>query len=125
MLTSRPFWDGIGGLAYAFAKADQNISPEEMRAFAEKIEKSFRHIPTNFPERAQAILQLFDTLDYPPEKAYTEALQNLSTVKEEVRRYRFDILDVFRTVIGADGLLHPQEEEFLRRLDADLARISE
>lgn len=125
MLTSRPFWDGIGGLAYAFAKADKNISQEEMRAFAEKIEKNFRRIPTNFPQRAEAILQLFDNLDYPLEKAYAEALQHLSAVKEEVRHYRFDILDVFRTVIGADGLLHPQEEAFLRRLDEDLARISE
>lgn len=125
MLTSRPFWDGIGGLAYAFAKADKNISPEEIRAFAEKIEKHFRHIPTNFPQRSEAILQLFHNLDYPPEKAYTEALQHLSAVKEEVRHYRFDILDVFHAVIGADGLLHPQEEAFLRRLDADLARLSE
>lgn len=125
MLTSRKFWDGIGGLAYAFAKADGAIAEEEMQAFANRIEESFRQFPTNFPQRAEAILGLFHAMQYTPDQAYQEALHNLSEVKEEVRHYRFDILNIFRSVIQADGKVHPYEAEFLSRLDADLERIIE
>nr|BAL57836.1 hypothetical protein HGMM_F52E02C19 [uncultured Bacteroidetes bacterium] len=124
MLTSRRFWDAIGGLTYAFAQADGAIDESEMRAFARRVEEAFRVLPTNFPERAEAILHLFHTLDYPPEKAYEEAIAHLSEVKEEVRVYRFDILNLFREVIRADGRIHPYEEAFLAKLDADLARIA-
>lgn len=125
MLTSRRFWDGIGGLAYAFAKADGAIAEEEMRTFANRIEEAFRTIPTSFPQRAEAILQLFHTMSYTPEQAYQEALQHLASVKEEVRHYRFDILNTFRSVIAADGRVHPYEAEFLEKLDKDLQRITE
>lgn len=124
MLVSRRFWDGIGGLAYAFAKADGSIGEEEMKTFAERVEKAFRDIPTNFPQRAEAILQLFYSLHYTPEQAYNEAIQHLSEVREEVRHYRFDILNTFRQVIRSDGKVHPYEEEFLQRLDADLEKIA-
>lgn len=125
MLTSRRFWDAIGGLAYAFAKADGAIKEEEMRTFAERVEAAFSHIPTNFPQRAEAILQLFAVMRYTPEEAYAEALTHLQEVKEEVRHYRFDILNTFRSVIAADGRVHPYEEEFLSRLDHDLAQIAQ
>lgn len=125
MLTSRKFWDGIGGLAYAFAKADGAIQEDEMQTFANRVEESFRNFPTNFPHRAEAILGLFSVMQYTPEQAYQEALRNLSEVKDEVRHYRFDILNVFRSVIQADGKVHLYEAEFLSRLDADLAKISE
>lgn len=125
MLTSRRFWDGIGGLAYAFAKADGAIAEEEMRTFANRVEEAFRSIPTNFPQRAEAILQLFHAMSYTPEQAYQEALQHLASVKEEVRHYRFDILNTFRSVIAADGRVHPYEAEFLEKLDKDLQRITE
>ncbi|MCX7764523.1 MAG: TerB family tellurite resistance protein [Bacteroidia bacterium] len=124
MLVSRRFWDGIGGLAYAFAKADGSIEEEEIKAFAARVEEAFKEIPTNFPQRAEAILQLFHSLNYTPEQAYKEALQHLSEVAEEVRHYRFDILNTFRQVIRADGKVHPYEEEFLQRLDADLEKIA-
>ncbi len=125
MLTSRAFWEGIGGLAYAFAVADGTMSEDEIRTFANTVEDRFRKIPTNFPQRAQSMLQLFAHLDYTPEKAYQEALERLAQVKEEVRFYRFDILDTFREVIHSDGKVHPYEETFLNRLDQDLARIAE
>ena len=125
MLTSRAFWEGIGGLAYAFAIADGTMREEEIRTFANAVEEHFRKIPTNFPQRAESILQLFTLLDYTPEKAYQEALERLAQVKEEVRFYRFDILNTFREVIHSDGKVHPYEEDFLTRLDQDLARIAE
>ncbi|MCX7606318.1 MAG: TerB family tellurite resistance protein [Bacteroidia bacterium] len=125
MLTSRRFWDGIGGLAYAFAKADGAIEEQEMLAFAKRIEEAFRQIPTNFPQRAQAILELFSSLRYSSEEAYAEAISHLKAVREEVRQYRFDILNLFRAVIQADGKVHPYEAQFLERLEADLARIVE
>ncbi len=125
MLTSRAFWEGIGGLAYAFAVADGNMTEDEIRTFLNSVEERFRKIPTNFPQRAQSILQLFDLLRYSPEKAYQEALERLAQVKEEVRFYRFDILNTFREVIRADGKVHPHEETFLTQLDRDLARIAE
>ena len=124
MLTSRAFWEGIGGLAYAFARADGTMTQEELQTFANVTEERFRKIPTNFPQRAESILQLFTLLDYDPEKAYQEAIEKLSLVKDEVRFYRFDILDTFREVIHADGKVHPYEETFLSRLDQDLARIA-
>lgn len=124
MLVSRRFWDGIGGLAYAFAKADGAIEEEEMKAFAERTDEGFAAIPTNFPQRAAAVFELFHALGYTPDKAYEEAIQHLGEVKDEVRHYRFDILNIFRQVIEADGKIHPYEEEFLRRLDADLERLS-
>lgn len=124
MLVSRRFWDGIGGLAYAFAKADGAIKEEEMKAFAERTDEGFAVIPTNFPQRAAAVFELFHTMSYTPERAYEEAMQNLAEVREEVRRYRFDILNIFRQVIEADGKIHPYEEEFLRRLDADLEHLA-
>ena len=124
-MTSRKFWDGIGGLAYAFAKADGAIQDDEMQAFANRIEESFQNFPTNFPQRAEAILGLFHLMHYTPNEAYEEALRNLAEVKEEVCHYRFDILNVFRSVIQADGKVHPYEAEFLSRLDADLAKICE
>jgi len=125
MLTSRSFWEGIGGLAYAFAKSDGTMSQEELKTFANAVEERFRKIPTNFPQRAESILQLFTLLDYDPEKAYQEAIQKLALVKDEVRYYRFEILNTFREVIHADGKVHPYEETFLSRLDQDLARIAE
>ena len=125
MLTSRFFWEGIGGLAYAFAKSDGTMSQEELKTFANAVEERFRKIPTNFPQRAESMLQLFELLQYTPEKAYQEALQRLAQVKEEVRFYRFDILDTFREVIRSDGKVHPYEETFLAQLDRDLARIAE
>ncbi|MCS6895230.1 MAG: TerB family tellurite resistance protein [Bacteroidia bacterium] len=123
MLVSRRFWDGIGGLAYAFAKADGAIEESEMKAFANRIEEGFAGIPTNFPQRAEATFQLFYNLSYTPEKAYEEAIQSFAAVPDEVRHYRFDILNIFRQVIESDGKVHPYEEEFLRRLDADMERI--
>lgn len=125
MLTSRAFWEGIGGLAYAFAVADGMITEDEIRTFLNSVEERFRKIPTNFPQRAEGMLQLFELLQYSPEKAYREALQRLAQVKEEVRFYRFDILNTFREVIRSDGRVHPYEETFLTQLDQDLARISE
>mgnify|MGYP001114186658 CR=1 FL=1 len=125
MLTSRAFWEGIGGLAYAFAVADGTMTEDEIRTFLNAVEERFRKIPTNFPKRAESILQLFDLLRYNPEKAYQEALERLAQVKEEVRFYRFDILDTFREVIRSDGKVHPYEETFLAQLDRDLARIAE
>ncbi|MCX8113366.1 MAG: TerB family tellurite resistance protein [Bacteroidia bacterium] len=124
MLVSRRFWDGIGGLAYAFAKADGAIMEDEIKAFSDRINEGFGDIPTNFPQRAGAIFEMFRSLGYTPEKAYEEAIQNLSTVPDEVRHYRFDILNIFRRVIESDGRIHPYEEEFLNRLDADLERIT-
>ncbi len=124
MLTTKAFWEGIGGLAYAFAKADGSISEEEMVTFANAIEEAFRKIPTNFPKRAQSILQLFDLLEYDADKAHQEAIHKLALVKDEVRQYRFDILDTFRKVIRSDGKVHPTEESFLARLDQDLASIT-
>lgn len=124
MLTSKAFWEGIGALAYAFAKADGSIAKEEMIAFGNAIEAAFRKIPTNFPHRAESILQLFHLLEYDAERAYQEAIQKLALVKDEVRRYRFDILETFRQVIRSDGKIHPTEEAFLTKLDQDLAAIS-
>ncbi|MEN3040166.1 MAG: TerB family tellurite resistance protein [Bacteroidia bacterium] len=123
MLVSRRFWDGVGGLAYAFAKADGAIEESEMRTFAERIEQSFSGIPTNFPQRALSTFELFYNLSYTPEKAYQEAIESFAAVPDEVRHYRFDILNIFREVIQADGKQHPYEEEFLQRLDADMERI--
>lgn len=123
MLVSRRFWDGIGGLAYAFAIADGAIEKEEMKTFAERVDEAFASIPTNFPQRAGAIFELFHNLDYSSQKAYEEAIENLKEVTEEVRRYRFDILNIFREVIRADGKVHPFEEEFLNKLDVDLEKI--
>ncbi|MCS7296629.1 MAG: TerB family tellurite resistance protein [Bacteroidia bacterium] len=125
MLVSRQFWDGIGGLVYAFAKADGTIGEEEIKAFAERVEAGFERIPTNFPHRAQAVYELFSSLGYTPEQAYQEAIKHLAAVRDEVRRYRFDILTIFREVIRADGKVHPYEEIFLRKLDEDLAKIAE
>ncbi|MCS7162683.1 MAG: TerB family tellurite resistance protein [Bacteroidia bacterium] len=123
MLTSRHFWDGIGGLAYAFVKADTEIDEREMRKFAARIEAAFRHFPTNFPGRSEAIFQLFHNLNYTPEQAYQEALSNFEQVKDEVAYYRQEILRIFREVINADGKVHPHEVTFLTRLEADLNRI--
>jgi len=125
MLTSRAFWEGIGGLAYAFAVADGTMTEDEIRTFLNAVEERFRKIPTNFPQRAESILQLFSLLSYTPEKAYQEALARLAQVKDEVRFYRFDILNTFREVIRSDGKVHPYEETFLSQLDKDLARIAE
>jgi len=124
MLTTKAFWEGIGGLAYAFAKADGTMEASELKSFAEAVEAHFRQIPTNFPQRAESILQLFHLLEYDSEKAYQEALQKLALVRDEIRHYRFDILNTFRGVIRADGKLHPHEEQFIERLDADLARLA-
>lgn len=123
-LVSRRFWDGIGGLAYAFAKADGAIEESEMRTFATRVEEAFRIIPTNFPQRAQAVFELFHSLAYTSERAYEEAINHLAAIPEEVRHYQGDILQIFRMVIRADGKVHPYEEEFLTRLEADLQRIS-
>ncbi|MCS7189675.1 MAG: hypothetical protein RMJ66_07410, partial [Bacteroidia bacterium] len=109
MLTSRRFWDGIGGLAYAFAKADGAIDDREIETFAKRIEEASRSIPTNFPQRAGAIVQLFYSLGYTPSQAYEEAIQHLYSVKEEVRHYRFEILNIFRSVISSDNKIHPYE----------------
>ncbi|MCS6790998.1 MAG: TerB family tellurite resistance protein [Bacteroidia bacterium] len=125
MLTSRRFWDGIGGLAYAFAKADGAITDDEMQTFANRVEEAFRHFPTNFPHRSHSIIRMFHDLEYSAAEAYDEAIQHLRAVKNEVRQYRFDILNVFREVIRADGRVHPYESEFLDRLDKDLAQIAE
>lgn len=125
MLTSRRFWDGIGGLAYAFAKADGAITDEEMKTFADRVEEAFRRFPTNFPHRSQSIIRMFYDLEYSPEEAYNEAIQHLQAVKKEVSHYRFDILNIFREVIRSDGKIHPYETEFLDRLDKDLAKIAE
>ncbi|GEM_PF-1238119 len=123
MLVSRRFWDGVGGLAYAFAMADGAIEKEEIQSFAARIDQAFAHIPTNFPQRAGAVFELFYNLNYSPEKAYEEAISHLKEVTEEVRQYRFDILNIFREVIRADGKVHPFEEEFLKKLDMDLEKI--
>jgi uncharacterized tellurite resistance protein B-like protein len=125
MLTSRAFWEGIGALAYAFVTADGTIAKEELSTFANALEEYFQKIPTNFPQRARSMFELFVHLNYEPEKAYQEGIQKLSQVKEEVRHYRFDILDTFREVIRSDGKVHPYEETFLTQLDRDLARIAE
>jgi uncharacterized tellurite resistance protein B-like protein len=121
MLTSRAFWEGIGALAYAFVTADGTIAKEELSTFANALQK----IPTNFPQRARSMFELCVHLNYESEKAYQEGIQKLSQVKEEVRHYRFDILDTFREVIRSDGKVHPYEETFLTQLDRDLARIAE
>jgi hypothetical protein len=125
MLTSRTFWEGIGGLAYAFVTADGVIAKEELSTFANALEEYFQKIPTNFPQRARSMFELFVHLNYAPEKAYQEGIQKLSQVKEEVRHYRFDTLDTFREVIRSDGKVHPYEETFLTQLDRDLALIAE
>lgn len=124
MWLTKSFWDGLGALAYAMAKADGLVHPKEIYDFGQQVLDHFQQAhKTNFDIRAEAIMNLFHTLGYSSDQAYQEALENFRRVASEVRNHKEEILLLMHQIVSRDGVIAPAEEALIKRLASDLEKF--
>ena len=94
-------------LAAKMAKADGHVTPNEIRAF-----KQLFRIPK---ESEASVAKLYNMAKQSAEgyETYARQVANLFVDSPEVLE---ELLDVLFAIAMADGVLHPNEEAFLRRV---------